>query len=144
MSALCRCLAKAVRPAVDPYFNDHVNDLLNQSAALVNTPDNKALRAAGQTLKRHVSKLTKKINACSHGEKVNKCVDEELLAVKKRIMNMLNLLLTCKLKKNNWPACPTAVKPKAPDDNESSEPESDEPGHSTPGAGDGDEQMKSQ
>ncbi|KAI9735110.1 MAG: hypothetical protein M1835_003364 [Candelina submexicana] len=129
---------------VDPYFNDRANDLLDRSAALVDAPDNKASRAAGRTLKRRAGKLAKEIDARSRGEKVNKRVDEELLAVGKRIADTLDLLLACELKKNNWPARPAAAKPKAPDDDESSEPESDGPGRSTPGAGDGDERMDSQ
>ncbi|KAI9726135.1 MAG: hypothetical protein M1835_003784, partial [Candelina submexicana] len=75
-------------------------------------------------------------------KKINKHVDEELLAVRKRITDTLDLLLTCKLKKNNWPTCSAAVKPKAPDNDKSSEPESNEPGCFTPEAGDEDEQMK--
>ncbi|KAI9797368.1 MAG: hypothetical protein M1835_001035 [Candelina submexicana] len=52
---------------------------------------------------------------------------------------MLNLLLTCELKKNNWPACSAAVKPKASDNDESSESESNESDCFTSEADDEDE-----
>ncbi|KAI9796321.1 MAG: hypothetical protein M1835_004312 [Candelina submexicana] len=113
MSALCQCLAKAVRSAI-------------RAVSLVKL------------------KLIKKINACSYNEKVNKHVNEKLLTVKKRITDTLDLLLACELKKNNWPACFTAAKSKAPDDDESSESESNKPDCFTPEADDENEQMKSQ
>ncbi|KAI9798351.1 MAG: hypothetical protein M1835_000014 [Candelina submexicana] len=56
---------------------------------------------------------------------------------------MLNLLLTCKLKNNNWLTHSAVMKPKASDDDESSESESNEPDCFTSKADDEDEQMKS-
>ncbi|KAI9797367.1 MAG: hypothetical protein M1835_001034 [Candelina submexicana] len=57
---------------------------------------------------------------------------------------MLNLLLTCKLKKNNWPAHSAVMKPKTSDNDESSESESNKSDCFTSEADDENEQMKSQ